>query len=363
SKHLYDINDIFIEKKLNGYVLTLITTKRFSEVESWLKPDGWLFLTVTNATADTVKLLSRQLNYPISKFFVFQSPTSVQLTLKVADEIERAEILQDPTTTNLHVLLRSKIAPERTPPKPKKDLSKERERWKLDVIVLDPGHGGKDPGTIGVRGTYEKNVTLGVALKLGELIKRSMPDVKVVFTRTTDTFVELYRRTQIANEAGGKLFISLHCNSTPRKPSPQNGFEIYLLRPGKTEEAIAIAAQENAVIQFEENYEQRYRTLTEEEFIIITMAQSAYMKHSELYASIAAKTVEQHLQTKCGVYQAGFYVLVGASMPNVLVELGYLSNKADEEFLRSESGQRKIASALFESIKRYKQEYEQTLSY
>lgn len=358
----YDILDLVVEQKSNGYLLTLVSTKRLVEVESWLKPDGWLFLTITNALADTFRLQKKALQPPLSKFFIFQSPTSVQLTMKVSPDVERAEVLQDPSTTNLLILLRTKAPTERPVQKPKKDLSKERERWKLDVIVLDPGHGGKDPGTIGVRGTYEKDITLSVALKLGELIRRHMPDIKVVYTRTTDTFVELYRRTQIANEAGGKLFISIHCNSTPRKPSPQNGFEIYLLRPGKTEEAIAIAAQENAVIQFEENYQERYRKLTEEEFIIITMAQSAYMKHSELYAAIATETVGSKLQTKCGVYQAGFYVLVGASMPNVLVELGYLSNKHEEEFLRSETGQRKIASALFESIKRYKQEYEETLT-
>jgi N-acetylmuramoyl-L-alanine amidase len=359
----FDITGYTVEQKANGYLLTLTASRRIKEVESWLKPDGWLFITITNATADTQKILQTPLKAPVKKILTFQSPSSVQLTFKLSPDVEQAEVLNDPTSTNLLISLRTKSPAAIPQPKPQKDLSKERERWKLDVIVIDPGHGGKDPGAIGIRGTYEKDITLAVALKLGELIKRNMPDVKVVYTRKTDTFVELYRRTQIANEAGGKLFISLHCNSMERRPSSQNGFEIYLLRPGKTEEAIEIAAKENAVIKFEENYQERYRELTEEEFIIITMAQSAYMKHSELYASIASETLSNRLHIKNGgVKQAGFFVLVGASMPNVLVELGYLSNRAEEEFLRSEQGQRQLASALFESIRRYKEEYEQTLS-
>jgi len=189
-----------------------------------------------------------------------------------------------------------------------------------------------------------------------------MKDVKVVYTRKTDTFVELYRRTQIANEVGGKLFISLHCNSLDRKPSAPNGFEIYLLRPGKTEDAITIAAKENAVIQFEEGYKDRYKELTEEEFIIITMAQSAYMKYSEQFAELAAESMAEHMQMRnSGVKQAGFYVLVGASMPNVLVELGYISNRKEEQLLKSARGQDRLAEAIFNGIKEYRSIYEKSL--
>jgi N-acetylmuramoyl-L-alanine amidase len=232
----------------------------------------------------------------------------------------------------------------------------------LDVIVIDPGHGGKDPGAIGVTGTREKDVALAVALRLGRHIETKMPGVKVVYTRKTDRFVELFRRTQIANEAGGKLFVSLHCNSLDKKPSKPNGFEIYLLRPGKTEDAIAIASKENAVIQFEEGYKDRYKELTEEEFIIITMAQSAYMRYSEHFAEVAAGAMASHLQMRnSGVKQAGFYVLVGASMPNVLVELGYISNRKEEQLLKSTKGQDRIAEALFNGIEDYRTVYEKAL--
>jgi N-acetylmuramoyl-L-alanine amidase len=141
-----------------------------------------------------------------------------------------------------------------------------------------------------------------------------------------------------------------------------NGFEIYLLRPGRTEEAVAIASRENAVIQLEEGYKERYQKLTEEEFIIVTMAQSAYMKQSEQFAESAANSMAKRLRIRnSGVKQAGFYVLVGASMPNVLVELGYLSNRNEEQFLRSEDGQDRIADAIFRGVKEYKMKYEQSL--
>ncbi|HZV13047.1 MAG TPA: N-acetylmuramoyl-L-alanine amidase, partial [Candidatus Kapabacteria bacterium] len=123
------------------------------------------------------------------------------------------------------------------------------DKWKLDVIVLDAGHGGKDPGAQGVYGTNEKDVALGVVLKLGKLLENA--GFKVVYTRKTDTFVELSRRGQIANEAKGKLFICIHCNSMPTKPNPANGIESYILRPGKTETAARVAARENSVVKLE----------------------------------------------------------------------------------------------------------------
>jgi N-acetylmuramoyl-L-alanine amidase len=230
------------------------------------------------------------------------------------------------------------------------------------VIVLDAGHGGYDPGTIGVTGVKEKTVALGIVLKLGALITKNLKGVKVVYTRKDDRFVELDRRGKIANEAGGKLFISVHCNSLPRKPSKMRGFEVYLLRPGRTEEAIAIAERENSVIKLEPGYEEKYQQLTEENFILVTMAQSAHVKASEVFADLAQKEMEARTGIpNRGVKQAGFYVLVGAAMPNVLVESAYLSNREDERFLKSDSGQQKIADALFRAVRKYKEEYEKLL--
>lgn len=364
----FDITNVAIERKMNGYLMTVEASRKLADVEAWLKPDGWLFVTVANAKADTTSLARIRPYGAIRRILVFQSPTAVQLTFKVAPDVVKAEVLNEPGSNNLLIALHTqseaeKAELERLRQKMNRErLEKHQQQWKLDVIVLDAGHGGKDPGTIGVRGTREKDVTLGITLRLGKLIEKNMKDVKVVYTRADDRFVELYKRTQIANDAGGKLFISIHCNSMPRKPSNKRGFEIYLLRPGRTQDAIEIAERENAVIRQEEGFEERYKELTEEYFILVTMQQSAFMKYSEQFAEVATKTMATRLAIRNGgVKQAGFYVLVGASMPNVLVETGYLSNRQEEAVLKSAKGQQAIAQALFEGIKEYKAIYEKAL--
>src|SRR5436190_18383403 len=149
----------------------------------------------------------------------------------------------------------------------------ESAKPKLDIIVLDAGHGGKDAGAIGTNGYMEKQATLAIVLKLGKLIEKEIPGLKVVYTRNDDHFIELYRRGEIANEHKGKLFISVHCNSTPQKPSHASGFTTYILRPGKTDAAIHVAARENAVIKYETGRE-RYKNLSDIDFILTSMSRS-----------------------------------------------------------------------------------------
>jgi N-acetylmuramoyl-L-alanine amidase len=384
-----DIPTLVFEPKSNGMVIRIPATRHLSELESWLHHDGWLYLTITDARADTAAIHALKPTGLVKEVIAIQSPTSVQLTFRLSAKVEASEIIQDSSSNDVLLSLRtasSKPEPQAlvvappvvvAPPpvvapaessdtrgKPRvshAELESRRRRWDLDVIVLDPGHGGRDPGSIGVGGVREKDITLGIALKLGRLITQNLKDVKVVYTRKDDRFIELYRRGQIANAAGGKLFVSIHGNSMQRKPNPTRGFEVYLLRPGRTEEAVAIAERENAVITLEEGYEDKYKTLTDENFILVTMAQSAYVKASEVFADIAQREMETTGLTNHGVKQAGFYVLVGAAMPNVLVESAYLSNRSDEKFVKSQSGQQKIAEALFTAIKRYKGEYEKLL--
>jgi N-acetylmuramoyl-L-alanine amidase len=369
----FDIAGIQVGKRMNGYLVTVLANRKLGDYESWLNDNGWFFLTVANAKADTDAIKRAQTYGAIRQILTFQSPTSVQLTFRVSpDVVPPVDVVVDSMTNNLLISLRteSKTVRAELDKKKKEILEKQREeldqnrsRYKLDIIVLDAGHGGKDPGTIGVTGVYEKNVALAVALKLGTLIQKNLKGVKVVYTRNTDKFIELYRRGQIANESGGKLFVSIHCNSMPKKPSRANGFEIYLLRPEKTERAIEIARSENDVIKLEDNYQKHYKEkLTAEDFIILTMAQNAYVKYSEKFAEVAAESMARSLKMRnSGVHQAGFLVLVGASMPNVLVETGYLSNKKEEKMLATRKGQQKIADALFQGIKEYKAIYERSL--
>ncbi len=375
SESQFDVTGLAIEPRLNGYLLTIKMAKKLGNFDAFLSHDGWLYVTINDACADTVALSRFKSSGAIRRVLVFQSPTSVQLTFQVSPDIVQVDPLIDDQTLNLLIALHTRTALEKEALEKQKAeeatkkqedtqdrLQRARDRSKLDVIVIDAGHGGKDPGTIGVSGTREKDVALGVALKLGELIKKNLKDVHVVYTRKNDTFVELYQRGKIANDADGKLFISIHCNSTERKPSSANGFEIYILRPGKTESAIRIAEKENDAIKYEENYKDRYQELTEERFILITMRQSAFIRYSEEFAVRASEAMANLLKIQnSGVKQAGFLVLVGASMPNVLVETGYLSNRKEERILRSAVGQQTIAEALFEGIKLYKADYEKAL--
>lgn len=242
-----------------------------------------------------------------------------------------------------------------------KTKSNGSEKWNLDVIVLDPGHGGKDFGAISINGHPEKELALSIALQLKEMIEEEMPTTKVVMTRDDDTFIELYRRGQIANQAKGKLFISIHLNSMPKKPWPSNGFESYILRPGRNDDAVRVANDENSVIKFESD-KSKYKKLTEEELIIATIAQSGFVKLSERFAVLLQDEVSKTTQlADRGVNQAGFYVLVGASMPNVLFEAGFLSNEKDEAFLLTKEGRKKIARGMLKAIKRYAGEYKTLL--
>jgi len=364
----FDVTGLVFDQKTNGSLVRIRCTKKLTDYESWLKPvgeDSWLYITLANARADVSAIRKIKAAGDVKKILVFQSPTSVQLTLRLKGQVRSAEVIPAENGNDIlvaiHYPTEEQLASRKTRDY-EQALKRERDRWKLDVVVIDPGHGGDDPGTIGFKKTKEKEITLAIGLKLGKLIEKNLPGVKVVYTRKTDKFIELYRRGQIANQSNGKLFISIHCNSMPHKPNPANGFEIYLLRPGKTESAIRIAERENAVVKYEEGYEKRYQELTEENFILLTMAQSAYVKYSEQFASILQQEFHKNAEVADnGVKQAGFYVLVGTSMPNLLVETAYLSNKHDEKILRSSPGQQRIANSIFKAIKRYKLEYEKTL--
>ncbi|MCX6138616.1 MAG: N-acetylmuramoyl-L-alanine amidase [Ignavibacteriales bacterium] len=369
----FGITGVVFEARRNGIFVRIQTSKEFSDFSRFVK-DNWLYITVSNAKADTALLNATLKSEAFSTIVVTQYPTSVQFSLQSKMKMTATNVSRDNSSTDLlatietepNPVLKNMISKESGEKAARQEklltqLKKQRTKWKLDVVVIDPGHGGYDPGTIGVIGTREKDVTLGIGLKLGKLIEQQMPDVKVIYTRKTDRFIELYRRGQIANENGGKLFISIHANSLPIKPSPVNGFEIYLLRPGKTDDAIKIAEKENAAVRLE-NDQGRYQEVTEENFIILTMAQSAYMKQSEHFAELLSDEMSLKMSPQGrGVKQAGFYVLVGASMPNVLVESGYLSNKNDEKFLRNPEGQQVVAESIVRTVQRYKRQYEQTL--
>lgn len=218
----------------------------------------------------------------------------------------------------------------------------ERHRWALDLVVIDAGHGGKDPGAVGPTGLKEKDITLDVAQRLNKYLKSK--NIKTVMTRDSDKFVALAERTSIANKSGGKLFISLHCNSAKQRKA--QGMETYFLAPSKTERATEVALLENEAIRFEDSRDQ-YRELTEESYILMTMTQATFTHESELLAGKVQETVAKKAGLKDrGVDQAGFYVLIGASMPSILFEMAFISNKEEEKKLKDKKFRQKIADEI-----------------
>ncbi len=234
--------------------------------------------------------------------------------------------------------------------------------YKIKTIVIDAGHGGKDPGNLGT-GRYkvsEKHVALDVALKLGELIKAEFPEINVIYTRDKDVFIGLDERAKIANDANADLFISIHCNAA--KNLGANGSETFVLGLHKTEENLLIAQQENSVIFMEDDYETKYEGFdpnSAESIIALTMMQSAFLNQSiELSAHVQDEFVKKTKREDRGVKQAGFLVLRKTTMPAILIELGFLTNKTDEDYLISANGKVLIASSIFSALKTYKSKHE-----
>jgi len=228
------------------------------------------------------------------------------------------------------------------------DLRSEREKWEFKTIVIDAGHGGKDPGAVGYRGTKEKDIALDVAKRLEKKLSKNM-NVRIIMTRDEDIFLRLSERTKIANESNGNLFISIHTNAAEDRRA--SGFETFLIGPNKNEAAVRVAARENAVLELEGSTDKK---LTNEDLIQATIAQSAFASKSEQFASIVQKEIKKRVQSRDrGVKQAGFYVLMGASMPNVLVELGFISNPSEEKKLRSPQYRDQLATAIYRAVEQY----------
>jgi N-acetylmuramoyl-L-alanine amidase len=267
---------------------------------------------------------------------------------------------------------------------------KQDPKRKVRTIVIDPGHGGKDPGCNGVF-CKEKEVSLAVALKLGKLIEEKMKDVKVIFTRTTDVFVELEDRAKIANDNNADLFISIHCNAAGKpvmikdkktgKMRPKTfknskgklivvetvnpepfGSETYVMGLKNEEGKMKVAQRENSAMLLEDNYEKKYQGFdpnSEESYIIMSNYTSSYVIQS---ADLALKIQEQYSKkagrVDKGVHRQSIWVLWRTSMPSVLTEIGYLTNPQEEKFLGSEKGQTYIAACLFRAFRKYKDEQE-----
>ena len=244
---------------------------------------------------------------------------------------------------------------------------KKKTNSKIKTIVIDPGHGGHDPGNLGT-GRYkktEKHVALAISLKLGDYIENFFPDINVIYTRkTNDKFLKLGERTQLANDNNADLFISVHCDAFTSPDAFGTG--VFVMGMSKLKANMDIAMKENAVIYLEDDYKENYDGFdpnSPESYIVFSLTQNTHLDQS---LHIAEKIEQEFISlsnSKCrGVKQAPFYVISRVNMPSILIETGFLTNPEEEDFLQSEKGQDYLASAIFRAFSAYKESFEGTSS-
>ncbi|MDL2322816.1 N-acetylmuramoyl-L-alanine amidase [Bacteroidales bacterium OttesenSCG-928-A17] len=227
------------------------------------------------------------------------------------------------------------------------------------VVVIDPGHGGKDPGAVGKKGK-EKDINLAVALLTGKHIREAHPDVKVVYTREKDVFIGLDERANIANKANANLFISIHCNAS--KNSRAGGAEVFTFGLSRSKENLEVAKRENAAILLEDNYEQKYEGFdphSAESYIIFEFMQNKFVEQSVDFASLVqTEFINTAGRKNRGVKQAEYLVLRKSSMPRILIELDFISNPEAEKYLLSQKGQDSLGRCIGNAFSSYKKEYD-----
>ncbi|MDO5575457.1 MAG: N-acetylmuramoyl-L-alanine amidase [Fibrobacter sp.] len=346
----YSIRSASCEKKENGVLLTVKLADSLSFDYTYVYPN--LIFNFVNATVDTQYVKDNKRVGAVKTISSIQYKNSAQISIILASEIEEPvfDYVQD--TRTLMVAIR--------PLKAKALVAAPKVSKRKMVIVIDPGHGGKDPGAIGVDGIKEKDVVFGISKQLAELLKKR-EDITVHLTRTTDIFIPLRDRTKFANDKKADLFVSVHANAisgNSKKKESTKGYKFYFLSQAKNEEDKLAAMRENAVIELEEQ-PQNYGNLQN---VLIDLAGNEYLKESQDICILLDQkfnaSVKAIPKLHLGVGQANFWVLNGAFMPSVLVEAGFITNSSEAKLLADKKYQKKIALAIYDAIDSFKKEYE-----
>jgi N-acetylmuramoyl-L-alanine amidase len=234
----------------------------------------------------------------------------------------------------------------------------------LKRVVIDPGHGGRDPGAVGSK-SKEKNIVLDISLRLGKMIKDKYPDVEVIYTRKTDVFVELDARGNIANKAQANLFISIHANSVKSNKKPY-GTETFVMGNSRSAENMEVAKRENSAILLEDNYTERYEGFdpnSTESYIYFSLLQNAHLNQSLAFAADIQEQLRNRKRLDRGVKQGNLLVLWKTAMPSVLVEVGFISNAEEEKYMNTSTGKTELATAIFNAFCAYKSRIEERSSF
>lgn len=243
-------------------------------------------------------------------------------------------------------------------------VQQEKDETRVSVVVIDPGHGGKDWGAA-VGSAKEKDIVLDIALKLGNQIKTKYPEVTIIYTRSKDVFIPLNQRANVANSNKADLFISIHVNAVEQKWV--NGTETFVLGNHRSDDNLNVAKKENSVILLEDNYNTTYEGFdpnSPESYIMFELVQDEYLEQSVMFASGIQKQFKEQIQRNDrSVRQAGFLVLRQTTMPSVLIETGFLSNTEERNYLVSETGKTKLSEAIFSAFEIYKDKIEENSSF
>ena len=345
----YNIIDYNIATKGNGYSIAINTTHTFEKniLEYTRSGNNWLSITIPNGIVDSSSMHSLKFSEPIIDFKTKQMDDVAQVSFLL-------NVIPDKVVLNSN---KKKITMDIFVSKEKTSEQIKKEALRIDTIVLDAGHGGKDPGAC-VKNCKikEKDITLMLTKKIGNILSQKY-NLNVIYTREDDRFVTLKNRTKIANENNAKLFISIHANSISTSPNTK-GFETYYLKIDKTNTAISeVEKRENNVIQKFEKDIENYEAISKIDAALIHNKNS---KGSRVLAEFIQKELESKFNKKLnrGVKQAGFQVLWGATMPNVLIEVGFITNDEERNNLLSPKYQNKMAEGIASAIMKYKEEYE-----
>ncbi len=348
SKPTKDLWSVNLDSKENGEVVELKLSKPFATETFYTKPN--YLLRINGLVIDSSMFLDlAKKSSMISRVIPIQDKQSVQITLVVKDNCDGVELVKKDEGKTLQVVLRKKHSEAKAPASSSSAVQAGGK--KIKTIVLDPGHGGKDPGAIGFNGFKEKEIVLAVGLKLKSKLEEKGFTVKM--TRDSDEFIELAQRPKMASDWGGDLFLSLHCNAIEGKERQQRteGFTFYILRAGGNEEDKAIARRENQAIALETDKKGKTE-ISPAEWIILDNQLALYAEKSALLAGYLVESFDGGSIKKVhkGASQAGFMVLVGAYMPAVLAELGFITHPSDAAYMSTEKGQSEIAENLAKAI-------------
>ena len=315
----------------------------------WKTDNNWLSISIPGGLIDSLRMNSKTPQYPIDEINTVQMNDAAQISFLLKAIPDDFEV----TSQNKKIVIKLFTAQRANAQK----IKAEKQKYIIDTVVLDAGHGGKDPGAcVQTCSIKEKNITLSIVKKIGSKLENE--GINVIYTRDDDRFVTLNNRTKIANTNNGDIFISIHANSIANSPQTR-GFETYLLRLGKTKHAIQeVEKRENSVIEEYEKNTSFYENFSK---INATLLQNANAKQSEDLVHNIQEELSKSLNIKYnrGIKQAGFQILWGVTMPNILIEVGFITNKEEAKNLISKKYQNKIANSIVLAIINYKNKYEQ----